>query len=346
MVQGGVVEIPPNFVPLEHVCRALKNADCRTPVIFFYEDGDPFLSLCKIAREMQSAVWHFDLAVIKSIQNVMDYIDVGTKNGDWVLISHCEEVEQHLFREVALRVFLLKPEPKKYPRREFFRCLFCVEKVFELEGNAMTPFPPVLLKNSIISRRVDESSSKWCLKLPSDAKYREIEELKRERRRAAGRDSDSETDLSEDDRLSGKWFHRSVELNKAADESPVTMAEGEMQVALDEEDVETIKILIADGKIDVSKVIKFGMTPLQYACSTQKVKAAKCLLDCGADPNQPRQSDGRPPIFMALEDESLVEALVKHGADLFKTFQGWRLDTHPDTSPPIARMIKKLRQSM
>nr|AAS75144.1 nuclear protein Tc22 [Trypanosoma cruzi] len=140
MVQGGVVEIPPNFVPLEHVCRALKNADCRTPVIFFYEDGDPFLSLCKIAREMQSAVWHFDLAVIKSIQNVMDYIDVGTKNGDWVLISHCEEVEQHRFREVALRVFLLKPEPKKYPRREFFRCLFCVEKVFELEGNAMTPF--------------------------------------------------------------------------------------------------------------------------------------------------------------------------------------------------------------
>ncbi|EAN80891.1 hypothetical protein, conserved, partial [Trypanosoma cruzi] len=78
----------------------------------------------------------------------------------------------------------------------------------------------------------------------------------------------------------------------------------------------------------------------------QKVKAAKCLLECGADPNQPRQSDGRPPIFMALEDESLVEALVKHGADLFKTFQGWRLDAHPDTSPPIARMIKKLRQSM
>ncbi|ESL07930.1 hypothetical protein TRSC58_04376 [Trypanosoma rangeli SC58] len=154
MVQGGVVEIPPDFVPLEHVCRGMRNADCRTPVIFFYEDGDPFLSLCKIAKEVQSVVWHFDLAIMKSIQNAMDYVDVGTQNGDWVLITHCEEAEQSLFRDIALRVFLLKPEPKKCPRREFFRCLFCVDKAFDIEGTAPLPFPPVILKNSIIARRI------------------------------------------------------------------------------------------------------------------------------------------------------------------------------------------------
>ncbi|RNF00857.1 nuclear protein Tc22 [Trypanosoma rangeli] len=346
MVQGGVVEIPPDFVPLEHVCRAMRNADCRTPVIFFYEDGDPFLSLCKIAKEVQSVVWHFDLVLMKSIQNAMDYVDVGTQNGDWVLITHCEEAEQSLFRDIALRVFLLKPEPKKYPRREFFRCLFCVDKAFDIEGTAKLPFPPVILKNSIIARRIGDHSSKWSVKLPSDAKYLEIAALKRERRREAGRDSDSETDLSEDEKLSGMWFYRSVELNNAVDDSPLTRAEEEMQIALDEEDVDTIKRLITDGKIGVSKIIKWGMTPLQYACSRENVKAAKCLLDCGADPNQPRQSDGCPPIFMSLEDASLVEALVEHGADLFQTYQGWRIDAHPDTSPHIARMTRRMRANM
>ncbi|ESL08890.1 hypothetical protein TRSC58_03399 [Trypanosoma rangeli SC58] len=119
-----------------------------------------------------------------------------------------------------------------------------------------------------------------------------------------------------------------------------------MQMALDEEDIDTIKRLITEGKIDVSKIIKWGMTPLQYACSRENVKAAKCLLDCGADPNQPRQSDGCPPIFMSLEDASLVEALVEHGADLFQTYQGWRIDAHPDTSPHIARMTRRMRANM
>ncbi|KAH9601912.1 Ankyrin repeat [Trypanosoma melophagium] len=346
MVQGGVVEVPADYMPLEHVRRAMKNADCRTPVILFNEDGDPFLSLCKIAKESQSAVWHFDLAVMNSVQNAMDYIDVGTKNGDWVFITHCEQVEPHRFRDIALMVFLLKPEPKKYPRREFFRCIFCLEKAFDVEANVGTPFPPLLLKNSIIARKVDENSAKWSLKLPSDAKYREIEHLKRERRRAQGRDSDSETDLDEEEKLSGKWFHRAVELNKAADDSPLTMAEEEMQTALDAEDVDTIRKLVTSGKIDLSKEIKYGMTPLQYACSIEKVKSAICLLECGADPNVPRQSDGRPPIFMALEDTSLVKALVDHGADLFATFQGYRVDSHPDTSPQVAQMTKKMRLAM
>ncbi|KEG14951.1 nuclear protein Tc22 [Trypanosoma grayi] len=346
MVQGGVVEVPEDYVPLEHVRRAMKNADCRTPAIFFLEDGDPFLSLCKIAKETQSAVWYFDLAVMKNVQNAMDYIDVGTKNGDWVYIAHSDEVDQQSFRDIARMVFLLRPEPKKYPRREFFRCLFSVTKSFDIEADAEALFPPLLLKNSIVARKLDENNAKWSLKLPADTKPREIEQLKRERRRAEGRDSDSETDLDEDDRLSGMWFHRAVELNKSADESPLTLAEEEMEAALDAEDVNTIKRLIKDGHIDVSRKIKCGMTPLQYTCSKEMVKSALCLLECGADPNAPRQSDGRPPIFMALEDTSLVEALVKHGADLFATFQGWRVDSHPDTSPQVAKMTKKMREFM
>lgn len=346
MVQGGVVDVPYDYVPLEHVSRAFKNADCRTPVVLFSEDGDPFLSVCCVAKETQSAVWYFDLSISTSIQNAIDYIEVGTKNGDWVYITHCEKAGQHVFRDIALMVFLLKPEPKKYPRRDFFRCCFCIDKPFDIEGCCNIPFPPLLLKSSIVARKCNKNSTKWSIKLPSEVKYREVEEMKRQRRREQGRDSDSETDLSEDDRLSGMWFYRSVELNKAGEESLLVMAEEEMQIALDAEDLEKIKSLVTEGKIILSAELKCGMTPLQYACSNEKVAAAKCLLECGADANQPRKSDGRPPLFMALEDKSLVEALIKQGADPFATFQGYRVDTHPDTAPHIAKLVRRIRTSM
>ncbi|RHW70685.1 Ankyrin repeats (3 copies) [Trypanosoma brucei equiperdum] len=157
MAQGGVVEIPPDFVPLEHVQRGMKNADCRTPVILFGEDGDPYLSLCKIARETDSAVWYFDFATTQDVEHTLGYIEIGSNNGDWVLIMNCGGVGQQAFRDIALMVFCLKPEPKKYPRREFFRLIFCVEKAFDIDQNVDIPFPPLILKNSIAVRRADGS---------------------------------------------------------------------------------------------------------------------------------------------------------------------------------------------
>nr|CCC92917.1 conserved hypothetical protein [Trypanosoma congolense IL3000] len=345
MAQGGVVEISPDFVPLEHVQRGMKNADCRTPVIFFKEDGDPYMSLCKIASETDSAVWYFDYSYKVDIDVTLDYIEVGSNNGDWVFITNCGEVGQHFFRKIALMIFCLKPEPKKYPRREFFRCVFCSEKVFGIDDHVNAPLPPLILANSIVARLAD-GSCKWSLRMPSELTCRMAEEAKRQKRRSEGRDSDSETDLDDDEALSGKWFHRSVELNKAIDEAPLAMAHQKMRQALMEEDVVTIKSLIVNGEYDIEREIVSGMTPLQYACSVEKTKSAICLLECGADPNQPRKSDGRPPLFMAIEDTSLAKALIKHGADLHARFQGYRVDNHPDTAPEVARLAEKARKQM
>ncbi|KAG8346908.1 putative Ankyrin repeats (3 copies) Ankyrin repeat [Trypanosoma vivax] len=345
MAHGGKVEVPPNFVPLDHVQRAMKNADCRTPVIFFLKDGDPYMSLCKIANETQSAVWLFDASNKHDSENMLGYIEIGTNNGDWVLITNCGSVGQHLFRDIALMIFCLRPEPRKHPRREFFRCVFCVEREFCIDDSVGVPFPPLILKNSIVARVVD-NASKWSIRLPSESTIREVEDMKRERRRQEGRDSDDETDLDEDELLSGKWFHRAVELNKAVDEAPLTLAQEEMRMALDAEDLPTIKRLIESGEIDIEREIKVGMTPLQYACSVEKAKSVACLLECGANPNKPRRSDGRPPLFMALDDISIVESLVAHGADLFAKYEGYRVDSHPDTLPEVSKMVKKLREEM
>lgn len=48
------------------------------------------MSVCAVARETQSAVWDFDLAVAMNKTNIMDYVEVGTKNGDWVYIANCD----------------------------------------------------------------------------------------------------------------------------------------------------------------------------------------------------------------------------------------------------------------
>lgn len=331
-----------DYQELPHVERGVRNSDCRTPVILVEEDGDPFPTLSALAKEVDSGIWAFDLEQIKNATNVMDYIDVGIQNGDWVYIKNCDTVEPSFFQEVIRTIYTLAPNPTKFPRREFFRSFFVVKKPFDLNGIRF-PFPTLMMKSSIVARKAGEMS-KWSCPIPVDQPQYVVAVKKHEERREVGRDSDSESDLDEHVQFSGMRFYRSAELSKNADNSPLALAKDVFLKSLKEEDVDTMKKLVDAGEINPMAKLKNGMTPLQYSVCLQLPKAVKYLLDIGADPNQPRESDKRPPIFMAIDDKTIAKALIDAGADLFTKYQGCRLDTHPDTDPEIAAYAKARRE--
>lgn len=333
-----------DYQELPHVVRAVKNADCRTPIILIEEDGDPYPTLSVLAKEVNSGIWSFDLEQIKNANNIMDYVEVGVKNGDWVYITNCDTVDPSFFRDVARMIYLLTPEPEKYPRREFFRSFFTVKKSFDLNGIRF-PFPTLMMKSSIVARTTAETS-KWCCQLPVEDQQFAAAEKKHEKRRLDGRDSDSESDLDENTNYSGMRFFRSAELSKFVDNSPMAVGKEIFLKALKEQDVDTMRKLVEAGEVDPFAKLDNGMTPLQYAVCVELAKSVKYLLDIGANPNTPRESDGRPPLFMALDDKEIVKALIDAGGDLFFKFQGCRLDNHPETDPEIAAYARRRREMM
>ena len=59
-----------------------------------------------------------------------------------------------------------------------------------------------------------------------------------------------------------------------------------------------------------------GYAPLHYAVRCQNTAAVRCLLEMGADPNQPDRDDGRSPMDYALRDPAptdIQELLSAHG---------------------------------
>lgn len=328
---------------LPHVVRAVKNSDCRSPVILVEEDGDPYPTLCSLAKETNSTIWDFDLEKVRNGNNILDYVEVGVKNGDWVCIFNCDTVDSSFFRDVGRAIYLLEPEPERYPRREFFRSFFCVKKPFDI-NDCKSPFPTLMMKCSIVGR-ASEEDSKWSTQLPANGPQYQIEMRKHEKRREEGRDSDSETDLEEDQQISGMRFYRCAELSKYVDKSPVTTAKDVFRKALQEEDTNTMSTLVEAAEVDIHKKFLQGMTPLQYAVCMQLPKAVQFLLSAGADPNMVREFDERPPLFMYVEDKSIVKALIDAGADLHQKYQGYRLDSHPDTAPEIAAYAKLRREN-
>lgn len=333
-----------DYVPLPHVVRAVKNSDCRAPVIFVAEDGDPYPTLRALAKETNSSIWDFDLEKAKNTNNIMDYVEVGVKNGDWVYVTNCDVVDPFFFRDVGRIIYLLEPEPERFPRREFFRSFFCVKKPFDINGHR-PPFPTLMMKNSIVSR-IKEDDSKWSVQLPVNGPQYDLAMKKHERRRGEGRDSDSETDLDEDQQLSGMRFYRCAEFSKSVDKSPVATAKDTFWKALQEEDVETMSRLVRAAEVDPHKKLSNGMTPLQFAVCMQLPTAVNYLLSIGGDPNLPRESDKRPPLFMYVEDKAIAKALIDAGADLYAKYQGYRLDNHPETSSEIAAYAKLRRDNM
>ncbi|KAG5491438.1 hypothetical protein JIQ42_01340 [Leishmania sp. Namibia] len=335
-----------DFSPLEYVERAVKNSDCRTPIIFVQEDGDPFRSVCYLAKEQDSAVWSFDVAQLNSVQNIEDYIEVGVNNGDWVYIINCDLVGESHFRDIARTLYHILPEPNLYPRREVFRCFFGVTMPFDLNAPVGLPFPPLFMHAALVARPTAAHGSKWSRIMPADKPLFSAAALKHQKRREVGRDSDSESDLEETDRISGVIFHRAAERNRDVEQSTVTLARHQMVKAINEQDDPLIRSLVSSGEVDLSRKLKEGMTPVQYACCKQLTKSVRTLLSLGADPDAPRESDGRPPLFMSIDDMELAKVLVEGGANLFSKFEGYRADSHPDNAPDVAAYFAEERQWM
>ncbi|KPI87098.1 hypothetical protein ABL78_3810 [Leptomonas seymouri] len=346
MALRAITDLPVDFVPDEYVERAVKNSDCRTPIIFVQQDGDPFQSVCYLAKQFNSAVWSFDVSLMQSVQNIMDYVDVGLNNGDWVFITNCDLVGASYFREVARLLYHLLPEPHTYPRREIFRCFFGVSVAFDLNAPVGQPFPPLFMHSAIVARPTSKQGSKWSRIMPTDDPLFTVAAKKHQRRREEGRESDSESDLDETDRISGVLFYRAAERNMEVDQSPVTLAKHEMLQAIDKQDGREMERLVQSGDVDLSRKIKDGMTPVQYACCKQLTESVRVLLALGANPNDPRESDGRPLLFMSIDDTELARVLVEGGADPFAKFEGYRVDSHPDTAPEVAACVAEMRKYM
>ncbi|GET93056.1 hypothetical protein, conserved [Leishmania tarentolae] len=346
MASRAISNFSADFSPLKHIERAVKNSDCRTPIIFVQQDGDPFETVCHLAKKCDSAVWSFDVAQLQSIQNVVDYIDVGVNNGDWVYITNCDLVSESYFRDVARIIYQILPEPQLYPRREMFRCFFGVTVPFDLNAPVGLPFPTLFMHSALVARPTATQGTKWSRIMPAEKTLFSAAALKHQHRREAGRESDSESDLDEADRLSGVIFYRAVERSRDIDQSTVTLAKNEMLQAIEEQDDPVMRRLVSSGEVDLSRKLKDGMTPLQYACCKQLTGAARTLLSLGADPDAPRESDDRPPLFMSIDDMELAKVLVEGGANLFSRFEGYRADSHPDTAPDVAAYFDTERKAM
>lgn len=354
MVGGGVVALEEGFEPLHHVVKLFNSSECRIPLILVEDpDGDPFRSVACLANRQQSAVWQITMDSERNAQNALDYIDVGIQNGDWVYLTQCEDAPPDSLRRIGLQMMTLQPDPKRYPRRELFRLWLVVKKPLNLNDTIHTIFPQVITKNALVGRAAAppgsgcSSPEKLQKKLPAEPPLYEKEEERHAARRQAGRDSDSESDADEPHkRITGLWFYRAVDL-QCGGEGPVVSANAQQEIfsACDANNLDRITQLIQSGQVDVNRAKKDGMTPLQYCCSRELVAAAQALLASGANPNQPRESDQCPPLFMCLESVELVQALIDAGANYNARFEGYLLEKHPTTAPEIARMIQELKAS-
>lgn len=339
--------VPDDYLPQPHVIRACKNSECRTPIFLVLEDGDPFQSVARLAKDIGSTVWKVEMGTPQNEQNALDYVDVGIQNGDWVYVTNNEEASEDVLRKIAVALVSLKPEPKRFPRREHFRIFFTVEKAFDMNDNISMPFPRLLVQNGILARRRPAdggSPTKWSKKLPEESELLFKEVHKHQLRRDKGRDSDSESDVDEpSEKLTGLWFHRAVDFYSADEGTTAMKPQEEVFEVVLSQNCERLQEICQSGKVDINNVKREGMTPLQLAVSNELPQATRILLQCGADPNLVRESDGCPPLFMSIETEDILYALVEFGADLFTKFENDRIENHPSTAPHVASLVRKMK---
>ena len=190
------------------------------------------------------------------------------------------------------------------------------------------------------------SPTKLVRRLPAEAPLLQTAMHKHEQRRHAGRDSDSESDADEPEKkATGMWFHRNVEFYSKEASAAVADYKKIIFDVVDADDAEQVKAITASGHVDIDKVKRDGMTPLQFAVSRQRENAVQALIAAGADVTLRRESDLSPLTFMAIENPVILQHLVAGGVDMKQKYEGYILEDHPLTSPPIAKLVREMRRS-
>ena len=288
---------------LPHIQRLYDNSECRTPLVCCLEDGNPLKSIQALAKARGCAVWHIAMDSPKNEQNALDYLDVGLQNGDWVYLTHNELASQQTHREIALQLLTVVPNPKLFPKRELFRLWLAVEHEVDLDESVQPVFPTLLSHNALYGRARPESPRGTRLKRKKavEPDLMRTEFSKRSQRREAGRGSDSESDAeTAQDKRMGLWFHRSVDFYEADEGFATANTEGDVFTAIEAGDEEKAAQCLASNTMDVNQVLRSGMTPLFWAVMCDHIPIIRQVLEAGADPNQRRQGDGMPVIFLSL----------------------------------------------
>ena len=110
-----------DVVILSHIERVYRNSETRTPIVAALSDSDPYPTVVALARRSGCAVWSIQMGSERNERNALDYVEVGTQNGDWVYLTNVEQASAEVLRQIALTLYTLKPEPKAFPRRSLFR---------------------------------------------------------------------------------------------------------------------------------------------------------------------------------------------------------------------------------
>ena len=106
-------------------------------------------------------------------------------------------------------------------------------------------------------------------------------------------------------RLKKRRFEQSIK-ELLASEGNINSIEGILHMAVEEGDIEAVKILLDSGAdIDSTACITLE-TPLHRAVTRENIAMVKLLIDSGADLNLGRENDGQTPLDMA-QDRGLVE---------------------------------------
>lgn len=343
-------QVQPAF--LSHIERVYKSSETRTPLIANLRDGDPYNTVVTLAKRSGCTVWTISMESEKNEQNALDYVEVGTQNGDWVYLTNVEQASAEVLRQLAMTLYTLKPEPKRFPRRSLFRMWLVTQRPFDVNDRIKPVFPQSLLSNALVARarvppgltEAPPSPEKFQRRIPADAALLENELAKHEKRREVGRDSDSESDQEEPEKkATGMWFHRAVDFYAVDGGTTLARVNEVIFEAIEKEDVATIKELCNSGRLNIDGVKHEGMNPIMYAVSRERVESAKALLECGADATVRRPSDNSPLLFMCIESEELLTALIEAGANIDERYEGYRLEDHPTTQPHIAAIVRDLK---
>jgi hypothetical protein len=338
---------------LRHIEKVFRSSETRTPLVAAFSDGDPYYTVSTLARRDDSAVWSIVMGTEKNEQNALDYVQVGTQNGDWVYLTNVEKASQEVLRKIAVILYTLKPEPQEFPRRHLFRLWLITDTPIQVNDTIRPIFPQSLLQHALVARShivagtsagVPSSPDKYSRRMPAEVPLHEEALVKHSKRREIGRDSDSESDAEEPEKkATGMWFHRAVDFFAHDGGSTVARVNEVIFDAVDKQNTKEIAALCNSGRPNIDAVTRDGMNPLMFAVSRERVESVKALLAAGADVHVRRAADNCPLLFMCVESEAVLTALIEAGANIDERFEGYRLENHPTTMPHIAAMVRELK---
>ena len=334
----------PSDAILPHIESLYKASECRTPLICCKQNGDPYKSIAELAKQAGVSVWKVVTDTPKTEQNALDYLEVGLQNGDWLYMQGAETASATVLRTIGKDLYTVVPDPKNYPKRELFRMWIVVEQMFDLDDNVL--FPKVLLQNALLGWK-DNNVEGVIVSAKQKADPGVLEE--EERLKAARMERTQDEACAEDAEMedpnmkpTGMWFHRSVDFYSADAGNAVTKSAEDIFDCIEKGEMDRVSDIVTSNLLDVNNVFKGGLTPLFWAIMCDNKEMVRLFLEHGhANPEQRRQGNGMPPIFMSLEDPEILQLLLDFGADIDARYEGKSLMDHPDTSPQIRDYIKE-----